>query len=157
MMFSLLSQGYGTYDGTAKKDAQEIPDQKVRLTNNKQRMLWFCIGTSLFILLCKTVLFCSLLSPRNSNFACCMKREGFMTHLPHFIHKLTNPANYRRFIDLFACLLQENVKCIALRSSNAVRVRLARQFLYSAQNAGFSLVLVKPDFFRCEQGKTERS
>lgn len=30
MMFSLLSQGYGTYDGTAKKDVQEIPsEQKV--------------------------------------------------------------------------------------------------------------------------------
>jgi len=29
-MFSLLSQGYGTYDGKAKKDPQEIPDQKVK-------------------------------------------------------------------------------------------------------------------------------
>ena len=30
-MFSLLSQGYGTYDGRAKKDSrQEIHDHKVR-------------------------------------------------------------------------------------------------------------------------------
>lgn len=67
-----------------------------------------------------------------------MKREGFMTHLPHFIHKLTNPANYRRFIDLFACLLQENVKCIALRSfergsralSSAVSIFSAKRRLF---------------------------
>jgi len=31
MMFSVLSQGYGTYDGTAKKDVQEISDTKVSL------------------------------------------------------------------------------------------------------------------------------
>ena len=31
VMFSLLSQGYGTYDGRAKKDSrQEIHDRKVR-------------------------------------------------------------------------------------------------------------------------------
>ena len=35
MMFSILSQGYGTYDGTAKKDVQEIPDQKVYRTDQQ--------------------------------------------------------------------------------------------------------------------------
>lgn len=36
MMFSLLSQGYGTYDGTAKKDYQEIADQKVSNVTDHQ-------------------------------------------------------------------------------------------------------------------------
>lgn len=44
MMFSVLSQGYGTYDGTAKKDVQEISDTKVSLN--------ICEGADYALLAC---------------------------------------------------------------------------------------------------------
>lgn len=52
MMFSVLSQGYGTYDGTAKKDVQEISDTKVSLNTSEAvgYALLACCNLSRFVI-----------------------------------------------------------------------------------------------------------
>lgn len=40
-MFSLLSQGYGTYDGIAKKDAQETHEHKVNCSQLASGLRFF--------------------------------------------------------------------------------------------------------------------
>lgn len=51
-MFSLLSRGYGTYDGKAKKDTQETREHKVNLsvTDHLQSVLFHHAGCRIVLI-----------------------------------------------------------------------------------------------------------
>ena len=51
-MFSLLSRGYGTYDGKAKKDTQETREHKVNLsvTDHLQFVLFHHAGCRIVLI-----------------------------------------------------------------------------------------------------------
>ena len=149
VMFSLLSQGYGTYDGRAKKDSrQEIHDHKVR---NLTAKLFSCPNFVMYFIVVD-------IRPCFGN---CIKWKALISHSP--VSK--NWGNLLQHIQLLivcACdpAKKVHVFILYLRLTCAAKIfhtaHIFEQFQIVQHRWWILFKLVYLDFFRGEQNAKAR-